>query len=85
MFPQMHLFFTTQLLLASLAIASPLSGDTITQVERPKHKGAAYGVEDCPKTICKDADTKICVDLHTGERDKWVPVYMGNQPARWSD
>lgn len=85
-FPETHLILTTPLILLAIpSLATPLFGDTIGPIAQPKHKGADYGVEDCPKTICQDADTKLCRGLHTGDLDPMVPIYMGDAPARWRD
>ncbi|KAK8137560.1 hypothetical protein PG984_003053 [Apiospora sp. TS-2023a] len=83
----MHLIPITQLiLLANLALASPLSGDIIATIP-PKHKGADYGVEDCPKSICKSADTKLCSELQTGKSLINVEplTQIGDAAAQWSD
>ncbi|KAK7911086.1 hypothetical protein PG985_013567 [Apiospora marii] len=85
----MYLILIFQLvLLASLGLAIPLSGDIIgLPVAPPKHQGADYGVEDCPKTICKDAGARLCSEFHTGEGlINVMPLsQMGDSPARWSD
>ncbi|KAK7966232.1 uncharacterized protein PG986_000509 [Apiospora aurea] len=80
----MRLILTTHATLTGLGLASALSGDIITHLDQ-KHQGNAYGVEDCPKSICKDANAKLCDDLHTGNLPWVVPIYMGEEPARWSD
>ncbi|KAK8041065.1 hypothetical protein PG994_014072 [Apiospora phragmitis] len=78
------IIFTTQATFMGLGLASALFGDTITPAA-PKHQGKDYGVEDCPRTICKDGNTKLCSELHFGKTLSFAPIYMGDQPARWSD
>ncbi|KAK8067256.1 hypothetical protein PG997_014003 [Apiospora hydei] len=80
----MRLIVTTQATLTGLSLASALSGDTITHLDQ-KHNGKAYGIEDCPRSICKNTNTKLCDDLHTVNLPWVLPIYMSDEPARWSD
>ncbi|KAK7954749.1 hypothetical protein PG996_015556 [Apiospora saccharicola] len=52
------------------------------------HKGADYGVEDCPKSICKSADTKLCSEPQTtglGRINVQPLSQIGDAAAQWSD
>ncbi|KAK8031997.1 hypothetical protein PG990_001731 [Apiospora arundinis] len=70
--------------LVGLGLTAALNGDIIAPV-REKHKGMAYGIEDCPSSVCKGGNTDLCGETIFLRGPAYRAVYTKDEGARWSD